>query len=71
MFKRKLLPRFMFAMYTIAIMYSVFEIYNIIFDYYGFIERIINYNKLYFISIQALLIINVIDLLEITIEKKE
>lgn len=61
----------MFAMYTIAIMYSVFEIYNIIFDYYGFIERIINYNKLYFISIQALLIINVIDLLEITIEKKE
>lgn len=71
MFKRKLLPRFMFVMYTIAIMYSVFEIYNIIFDYYGFLERIINYHKIYFIAIQALLIINVIDLLGITIEKKE
>ena len=71
MFKRKLLPRFMFAMYIIIIIYSLFEIYNIIFDYYGFIERIINYNKLYFISIQALLIVTVIDLLGITIEKKE
>lgn len=71
MFNRKIIQRFVFALYILVIFYSLFEIYNIIFDYYAFLERIINYHKIYFIAIQALLIMNVIDLLGITIEKKE
>ena len=70
-FKRKIIQRFIFAVYILIIFYSVFEIYNIIFDYYDFLERIINYHQLYFITIQVLVILNVIDLLGITIEKKE
>ena len=70
-FKRKIIQRFIFAVYILIIFYSVFEIYNIIFDYYDFLERIINYRQLYFIAIQVSVTLNVIDLLGITIEKKE
>lgn len=69
MFKRKLLHRFLFAVYILIIFYSVFEIYNIIFDYYGFLERIMNYHKLYFIAIEVLIILNLIDFLEYLMKK--
>lgn len=56
MFSRDIYQRFIFAVYILLIFYSLFEIYNIIFDYYGFIERIIYYHKIYFIGIQVLII---------------
>ena len=69
MFKRKIIQRFVFAMYILVIFYSLFEIYNIIFDYYTFLERIINYHKIYFIAIQVLVIITVVDLIILMVEK--
>ena len=70
MFKRKLLQRLAFALYILIIFYSVFEIYNIIFDYYGYLERIMNYNKLYFIGVHILIIMVVVEEL-ISLIKKE
>ena len=69
MFKRKIIQRFVFAMYILVIFYSIFEVYNIIFDYYTFLERIINYHKIYFIAIQVLVIITVVDLIILMVEK--
>lgn len=68
-FKRKIIQRFAFAIYILIIFYSVFEIYNIIFDYYGYLEMIMNYDRLYFIAIQVLIILNVIDFLEYLMKK--
>ena len=61
MFKRKLLQRFLFAIYISLILFSLFEIYNIFNDYFGYLERIINYSKWYFLFIQVLIIIVLID----------
>ena len=69
MFNRKIIQRFVFAVYILLIIYSLFEIYNIIFDYYGYLERIINYHRLYFIAIQVLIILNLIDFLEYLMKK--
>ena len=69
MFNRKIIQRVVFAMYILVIFYSIFEVYNIIFDYYTFLERIINYHKIYFIAIQVLVIITVVDLIILMVEK--
>lgn len=66
MFKRKIIQRFVFAVYILLIFYSLFEIYNIIFDYYGFLERIIYYHKIYFVLIQILIILTITSELIIT-----
>lgn len=56
MFKRKLLQRFLFAIYISLILFSLFEIYNIFNDYFGYLERLINYSKWHFVMIQVLII---------------
>ena len=71
MFKRKILQRFIFAVYILLIFYSLFEIYNIIFDYYGFLERIIYYHKIYFVGIQVLIIMVLAEELLELIKKKK
>lgn len=69
MFNRKIIQRFGFAVYILVIFYSLFEVYNIIFDYYGFLERMIYYHKIYFIAIQALIILNAMDFILSLLEK--
>ena len=68
MFKRKLLQRLAFALYIFVILCSVIEVCNIVFDYYGYLERIINYNRLYFVGIHLIIIGNcaefIIDLIK-------
>ena len=59
----------MFAIYILLIFSCIFDIYNIIFDYYGFLERIINYSKLYFIGVQVLIIMNLIEFILRLVEK--
>lgn len=56
MFKRKIIQRFLFAIYISLILFSLFEIYNIFNDYFGYLERLINYSKWYFLMIQVLII---------------
>ena len=56
MFKRKMIQRLLFAVYIFLIFISVFEIYNILNDYFGYLERIITYSKWYFVFIQVLII---------------
>lgn len=70
MFKRKLLQRLAFTLYIFVIFYSVFEIYNIIFDYYGYLERIMNYNRLYFIGVHILIIMVIVEELMSLIKKE-
>ena len=68
-FKRKIIQRFAFAIYIFSILFSIYEVCNVIFDYYGYLERIITYNKLYFIGIHILIIIVVIEELTSLIKK--
>ena len=70
MFKRKLLQRLAFTLYIFVILCSVIEVWNIIFDYYGYLERIINYNKLYFIGLHILIIMVIVEELMSLIKKE-
>ena len=62
-FKRKIVQRFAFAFYMLIILYCIYDIYNVVFKYDLFIERLVEFkfNKLYFASIFILIILNVID----------
>lgn len=70
MFKRKLLQRLAFTLYIFVILCSVIEVWNIIFDYYGYLERIMNYNKLYFIGLHILIIMVIVEELMSLIKKE-
>ena len=70
MFKRKLLKRLVFALYIFVISCSVIEVWNIVFDYYGYLERIMNYNKLYFIGLHILIIMVIVEELMSLIKKE-
>ena len=73
-FKRKLPHRFAFAIYISIILYCIYEIYNVIFKYESFIERLTDFkfNKLYFVSIFILIILNVIEaIITLTIKENE
>ena len=71
-FKRKIIQRFAFAFYILIILFYIYEIYNVVFKFDLFIERLVKFkfNKLYFASIFTLVILNVIEAI-ITLTTKE
>ena len=70
MFKRKLLQRLTFTLYIFVTSCSIIEVWNIVFDYYGYLERIMNYNKLYFIGVHILIIMVIVEELMSLIKKE-
>ena len=71
-FKRKIIQRFAFALYILIILFYIYEIYNVVFKFDLFIERLVKFkfNKLYLASIFTLVILNVIEAI-ITLTTKE